>query len=273
MAETIPWKFAFSIILGLFLLLVALYIVYGVLKKENPIFSTVPEALELEDAISCSYWRCVEGCASPMTRNTENFQCKEFCNPEWTDNGQTNGKICGDSAKEHPVEVSLLASSGLGQVITKNILSQTLNKKGEQNEFFVSPSGKNCQNLGSTNIVYVDNNEDVLLASEGKDVWSGCSLSDQLAITAGSFNRCTDKILIAPGTYYLWSSGNPYGIGTNVVVCSESQQTSQTTTVTTDCATNGGTCRAVTCASNEEQTQGNCPRPSAGSAVCCKAKS
>jgi len=63
----------------------------------NKVERTMPEKVgNIEDAIKCSYYRCTKGCESPEVNNIEG--CSEFC--------KDSGKICGDNAKEFPVEFS-----------------------------------------------------------------------------------------------------------------------------------------------------------------------
>ncbi|MDI6798879.1 MAG: hypothetical protein QMD12_02700, partial [Candidatus Aenigmarchaeota archaeon] len=49
-----------------------------------------------EEAIACSYYRCVEGCAYQKIKNLLDGDCREkYCNSQWTDNKKPDGKICG----------------------------------------------------------------------------------------------------------------------------------------------------------------------------------
>lgn len=72
-----------------------------------------PKARSLKAAISCSYYRCMEGCngngvkdhRSNVATYGEDFNCtRDFCNSSWQDSG---GKICDDNAKSYPVVISM----------------------------------------------------------------------------------------------------------------------------------------------------------------------
>jgi hypothetical protein len=77
-----------------------------------------PEAVVLQYALQCSYYRCVKGCNSDEVKRlkysaTENsFDCSEFCKPEFTDTGTADGKVCDDNAKANPVTAEVVASGG-----------------------------------------------------------------------------------------------------------------------------------------------------------------
>jgi hypothetical protein len=74
--------------------------------------ATSPEEKTLIEAMSCAYYRCTEGCNSGLVKtaiwedeNGDKVSCLEsFCKDEWRD---SDGKICDDNAKAHPVEVSV----------------------------------------------------------------------------------------------------------------------------------------------------------------------
>jgi len=71
-----------------------------------------PEEKTLLKAMSCAYYRCIEGCSSGKIKqakwedeNGEKVSCLEsFCKDEWRD---SKGKICGNVAKENPVKIYL----------------------------------------------------------------------------------------------------------------------------------------------------------------------
>jgi len=73
-----------------------------------------PEEKTLLKAMSCAYYRCIDGCGSSKVKvswedeNGEKVSCLDiFCKDDWRDD---EGKICGDSAKENPVKVSISES-------------------------------------------------------------------------------------------------------------------------------------------------------------------
>ena len=77
-----------------------------------------PEAVTLQFALQCSYYRCVDGCDSDQVKRLKYsaegifFDCSDFCRAEFTDTGTLAGKICDDKAKTNPVAVSVLSSDG-----------------------------------------------------------------------------------------------------------------------------------------------------------------
>jgi hypothetical protein len=71
-----------------------------------------PEEKTVIKAMACSYYRCIEGCNSGLVKSAiwededgNRISCLEsFCKVEWRD---SDGKICGDNSRAHPVEVSV----------------------------------------------------------------------------------------------------------------------------------------------------------------------
>jgi hypothetical protein len=102
------------IIVILVVFLMFKYIPQGFANLWNQLLGIKTEGLKaysLDAAISCSYYRCIEGCNSDGVKNSnvvaygEDFNCsRDFCKLEWQDSG---GKICDDNAKSHPVVVSM----------------------------------------------------------------------------------------------------------------------------------------------------------------------
>ena len=264
MSKGIEW---WTFVLFVILLAICIIAVFSLLKQKFN-FINATEATVLEQAIACSYWRCAEGCGSPLVHDTETFKCKsDFCNPQWTDTGKPDGKICFDNAKKHPVNVILPTSTELGQVITQDLLVPLLNKNGEKNEFFISPSGAKCQDLGGGNIIYIDNNENVVLQTQGKDFLS-CAPEYQTLKSAGGPDQCLNQILVSTGTYYIWTAHNRFGIALNTIVCSEEPETA---VKTIGCGDAGGVCRSNTCYGNEQQISASCVQHGGeANQVCCK---
>jgi len=87
-----------------------------------------PEEKTLLKAMSCAYYRCIEGCSSGKIKqakwedeNGEKVSCLEsFCKDEWRDD---EGKICGDVAKENPVKVYLDGEVEIGEEHWKTIFT------------------------------------------------------------------------------------------------------------------------------------------------------
>jgi len=272
--QTVPWKVILYLIIGIFALAFLILIILNVVNKGNAIFPNTPEALELEQAIGCSYWRCVEGCNSPIVREleSETFKCRtEFCKPEFTDTKTPEGKICDENAKAHPVLATVPSGTGLGQVVTKNVLSEMLSKKGEDKNIYISPSGDNCKDLGGGNVAYIDNRN--VVKTEAKDLLGGCDVQDVISPMAGGATLCAEKILVGSpqtGSFYIWTGVNILGLPVrNTMVCSVEPGNPSGT----DCVSNGGVCRVENCLNNEEQIQGKCPQGRDITKVCCKAKS
>lgn len=70
-----------------------------------------PEENLLIKAMTCAYYRCIEGCNSGRVKISwedeygEKVSCvRDFCKSDWRDE---EGKICGDVAKENPVRIYL----------------------------------------------------------------------------------------------------------------------------------------------------------------------
>ena len=125
-----------AILIVLIVLAVGVYFIWNYIAKNanidlNPFnwgaggsTPNAPEAIVLENAIKCSYYRCVNGCNSDDVKKLQydvgglSFDCLKFCDPAWTNNGKSDGKICDDSAKQHPVIASVGAKGG--EKITTN---------------------------------------------------------------------------------------------------------------------------------------------------------
>jgi len=77
-----------------------------------------PDALVLENAIECSYYRCANGCNSNQVKKVKysasgvSFDCSDFCKQEWTDTKTIDGKICDGNSKNHPVTADVLTTKG-----------------------------------------------------------------------------------------------------------------------------------------------------------------
>jgi len=72
---------------------------------------------DFQKAVKCSYYRCTEGCESTKIANLafntpygDNTPCTTFCDSEWTDNGQPDGRICGWNSIQFPVELAPFSS-------------------------------------------------------------------------------------------------------------------------------------------------------------------
>jgi len=254
--------------------LVAAVMTYWLIQQgllaTNSFLNQAPESQLLDAAISCSYWRCVSGCESPQTRDGDIFQCRSnFCNASWTDTGKSDGKICGDSAKAHPVTVNIPLSAGLSQVVSKNTISQTLSSKDNNQEFYISPTDSSCSDLGFGNVVYFDNRS-VLLTST-LNTWpsnfvGGCDVNSQLAKTFGGADLCSQKIQINAGDYYVWTAPNRFGLALNTIVCTTSYQETQGVK---GCGDVGGVCYPNSCPTGTHSMKGFCNQQNGANYACC----
>jgi hypothetical protein len=261
-----------AIVLGFVLLVITLVIVTIALfnLSNNPIPFKVPEAVVLEQAIACSYWRCVEGCRSTHIQDTPLLACRtDFCSASYTDTKTIDGKICDDNSKAHPV-VADTAGSDLGQSVYQNVLIQLTSSKVVKNRFYVDPSGDNCADLGAppvhgvSYVAYFDNQKVIQPVSHSSFCFS-------LNIFGGP-NWCYDEIEIQYGNYYVWTTLNPSG-GVNTIACSTSPATATTTTTTIGCGDAGGVCYPENCPTGMQELQGTCPQGRDTSRLCCKAAS
>lgn len=78
------------------------------------------EAALLEQAVQCSYARCVDGCGTPATKNIDVGQINN-CDTTYCVPFQQNGKVCGQNAASHPIPTVLLDS----QVLDKSKTTTT----------------------------------------------------------------------------------------------------------------------------------------------------
>jgi hypothetical protein len=245
----------------LLVLAVFVYTLFKAGTQGSTILPTVPESLELEEAIACSYYRCTEGCASPQVRDTVILNCRtEFCKPQFTDSGTADGKVCGDNSKNHPVKVTIPSSSYLSQVVILSSLSQLTGGKIK----YMAESGDKCSDPGiGTNTALFDKQK--VMGTESKSFWD-CQAYETVV---GGSNYCVSKIEIyADSDYYV--STYPHGLGGyNTIVCSEG---SEGTVSIPGCGDAGGVCRPENCLANEEQIQGTCPQGRDITKVCCKSK-
>ena len=102
MVEHVGWLIGSLIALAFVTVIV--FIGYFRVFGEADLFlmQQAPQALVLEAAVECSYYRCAQGCESPQTVDSSIFPCRtDFCNATWTDTGKPDGKICDANAKPH----------------------------------------------------------------------------------------------------------------------------------------------------------------------------
>jgi hypothetical protein len=120
------------LILGFAIFVIALLVFVGILNIINrnlgitfinEWFHTsqtpnAPEAVVLQKAIQCSYYRCIYGCSSDQVKQVQysfggvSFDCSQFCKPEYTDTKTADGKVCDDNSKNNPVTAEVVSSNG-----------------------------------------------------------------------------------------------------------------------------------------------------------------
>ncbi|PIX51079.1 MAG: hypothetical protein COZ52_00760 [Candidatus Aenigmarchaeota archaeon CG_4_8_14_3_um_filter_37_24] len=143
MAEETVYKLVLAVLLivvmSWFLLGPGKNIMNGFLDYLMSLFGMDPASQRLaksfQVALTCSYYRCKDGCDKPgldklQWKDSEDkiWSCKDdFCNKEWTDTGEEDGKICDDDTKAHPVTftmdrmITLKTSEALKEVVKSNI--------------------------------------------------------------------------------------------------------------------------------------------------------
>lgn len=251
MAKGIEWYSFVIFVIALVILLIAIFN----LAKQNFAFLQAPEAVALEQAIACSYLRCAEGCASPKIAALDVIQCKtDFCNPEWTDTKKTDGKICDDNAKAHPVTATV-ASVG-GELVQASKFVGLTGYPIRSDE-----SSDNCAAGPNSFLAYIDNTKNgntnmYVLGKEKCENGIGC-----------------ENVLVGgPQEYYVWMETSSFPLAKyNIIVCSK-----QPVPALQGCGDVGGICRNTQCLDNEQLVQGNCFQHGGvvdSNQVCCKSSS
>lgn len=149
-----------------------------------------PEAVMLQKALECSYYRCFKGCDSNEIKKLKYsseglfFDCLEFCKQEFTDTGETDGKVCDENAKEHPVTVEVTSSGG------EKISSENL-------KFFTCMQETNTCDTGKDlpNFLYVDKSA----LKENTQTSVSCSWPGSVRIQGFS------AAIISEGAYKIWT--------------------------------------------------------------------
>jgi len=168
-----------------------------------------PEEKTLLKAMSCAYFRCMEGCGSGKVKqanwedeNGEKVSClDDFCKDEWRDN---EGKICGDIAKENSVKVYLDSSV---------IISQDHWKIFFEEGFGYHPflTRMNCESFGTVllrgtqGIIFPENTE--------------CEEDDNAGISFSSAYTAKSCELL-DGYYAIWSGKASDNDKEDIIICS-----------------------------------------------------
>lgn len=99
-----------SFILAVIIFIVALFLLWPVAKKAIELVGETlgfgPKLSLVEKAAACSYYRCVEGCVSDITRKYCGDWFKEACSDPELIGFTDNFKICDENAEQFPVELS-----------------------------------------------------------------------------------------------------------------------------------------------------------------------
>jgi len=166
---------------------------------------------DLANALECSYVRCSQGCAAAAAITvhfpTVNFNCKAHCesaiesyNAANPNNKITDGRLCGEAAKEHPLIVEV---SDKNMYISVDDLNFEEVCKGQKCCIF--PSDKNNIRTGSIAAVIKDSFIKKVEITEDKcEAFQG---------TPFPMSLCSDGILYCPArtvtlnpdTYYVWT--------------------------------------------------------------------
>ena len=160
---------------------------------------------ELADAIECSYLRCTQGCAATRGITVEfpsgSVNCKTHCEAAVAAEGITDGKLCGEAAKNHPLEVWVSESN---MYISTDSL-KFIDKCKDENVCCIVPSeGPDTRGNGLAVLI---KNTLVKKIEIGKD---GC----EVIYEGTQFPKCSDStdtycgadtITINTGKYYVWT--------------------------------------------------------------------
>jgi len=161
-----------------------------------------PEAIVLQNAIKCSYYRCVNGCNSEEVKRLKYseegsfFDCSEFCKPEFTDTKTPEGKICDDRAKSNPVLARVGSSDG------EKITFEKLNFA----KCIVKVAGCDISSAASK-IIFLEK----CSIKENTETNSMCGQIHGVGINA---------VIIEPKSYKIWTSSPDFlGNGGSTFVC------------------------------------------------------
>jgi hypothetical protein len=172
--------------------------------------SMSPEEKNLVKAMSCAYYRCIDGCGSGKVKqanwedeNGEKVSCLDnFCKDEWRDD---EGKICGDTAKENPVKVYLDSDITVSKDHWKIFFKE---------EFGYHPflTRMNCEPFGS---VLLQGTQGIIFPEKTEcedDDGGGISFS-----SAYMAKSCTLYV----GSYDIWSGKAGGNDAEDIIICSD----------------------------------------------------
>jgi len=165
-----------------------------------------PDAITLEAAIQCSFYRCTEGCASDNVKKLKNptggvpFDCSSFCQEDWTDTKKPDGKVCDDNAKAHPVTADVLQTTYNGEKLSLSNIG-------------FSPCIGESTSCGSPEkgrpkFIYIETNS----VAPNTETKKGCMYSSGF-----------QSLVVIPGSYKVWTTSRSFlgDTGQATYVCSE----------------------------------------------------
>lgn len=200
--------FSWSSLLGIFIIGIIILVIFAAIAiililpnlGINFVFewlqgagTSAPEAIVLQNAIQCSFDRCVYGCNSDQVKNLKYsiggnfFDCTQFCKPEWTNTGIIDGKICDDKAKANPV-VAYVASNQ-GEKISLSKLSFAP---------CILQTDKCSPTTDFQKVIYIEQS----IAKENSATTATCPI--KLPQTEGILG--ISSIVIKQGTYKIWTN-------------------------------------------------------------------
>jgi len=237
--------------LGVLILIILSLLLWQAWLSAQKVPILAPDAVVLQQAIACSYFRCSKGCASLEVKDNDMFKCKsQFCNPEWTDTKKPDGKICGSNSKLHPVVVTV-SSSG-GEKLTATSLEQL--GPGEDGLNSLSQSGDNCKSGVFERGVIIDKNASLITNTAGTSLTPSAYLSE---------------VLVDQGKYDIWTETLfNFGFNSMTTTVCRSEASSQSA----GCGDLGGICYDNSCPASTTPLQGTCAQQGGAAdktKVCC----
>ena len=150
------------------------------------------EAVTLEVAVKCSYYRCFDGCGNDRVKNidigTKNCD-KDYCVPF-----QQNGRVCGDNARNNPIKAILLKD----QTLDKSKI-----KREKENLGFCIITSNGCSPQKGNGWIYIE-----------KDATTEKAWEEDKCVTIPIIGEVTgySRIVINAGRYDVWTN-DAYGTG------------------------------------------------------------
>lgn len=166
-----------------------------------------PEEKTLLKAMSCAYYRCIDGCGSSKVKvswedeSGEKVSClDDFCKDEWRDG---EGKICGEVAKENPVKVYLDSDI----TVTDQHWGIFFKKDAVQVQWFIAK--KSCESYGL--YAAVNPTKAIVVPEEAE-----CEDANSPGIPWDRVNNCK----LPEGYYNIWSGKAGLWDAEDIIICS-----------------------------------------------------